>query len=120
MGEALQKYCIALKGDIFVIGEALKMFRNIHGYKAKELAGLLEISPSYLSEIENDKKPPSYELLQKYANIFEVKLSTLIMFSEEYNDNKFISKAKSGIRRTLFNFMKRLDEEVSNGIEEKE
>ena len=100
-----------------MIGEALKMFRSIHGYKAKELAGLLEISPSYLSEIENSKKTPSYELLVKYSEVFDVKLSTLILFSEEYNKNTFVDKAKNGVRKTLFNFMKRLDEESGNGSE---
>ena len=93
-----------------MIGEALKMFRNIHGYKAKELADLLEISPSYLSEIENGKKKsPSYELLEKYADVFDVKLSTLILFTEEYNQNKVTDKAKMGVRKALFNFLKRLD-----------
>jgi transcriptional regulator with XRE-family HTH domain len=100
-----------------VIGEALKMFRTIHGYKAKELAGQLEVSPSYLSEIENGKKSPSYELLEKYANVFDVKLSTLIIFTEDYSKNKHTGKAQNGVRKMLFNFMKRLDEEVANDEE---
>ena len=94
-----------------MIGEALKMFRTIHGYKAKELAKLLEISPSYLSEIENGKKTPSYDLLEKYSDVFDVKLSTLIMFSEDFKENKFADKAQNGVRKMLFNFMKHLDEE---------
>jgi len=100
-----------------VIGEALKMFRTIHGYKAKELAEHLEISPSYLSEIENGKKTPSYELLEKYAEVFDVKLSTLIVFTEDYGKNKQTGKAQNGVRKMLFNFMKRLDEEVANDSE---
>jgi transcriptional regulator with XRE-family HTH domain len=98
-----------------VIGEALKMFRTIHGYKAKELAGHLELSPSYLSEIENGKKSPSYELLERYAKVFDVKLSTLIIFTEDYSTNKHTGKAQNGVRKMLFNFMKRLDEEAANG-----
>jgi len=97
-----------------MIGEALKMFRNIHGYKAKELAALLEISPSYLSEIENTKKSPSYELLEKYSEVFDVKLSTLIMFSEDYDKNKLTDRAQDGVRKMLFNFMKRLNEESTS------
>lgn len=97
-----------------MIGEALKMFRTIHGYKAKELAELLEISPSYLSEIENGKKSPSYVLLEKYAEVFDVKLSTLIIFTEDYNTNKPTSNAQNSVRKALFNFMKRLDEEIKD------
>jgi transcriptional regulator with XRE-family HTH domain len=97
-----------------VIGEALKMFRTIHGYKAKELAEHLDLSPSYLSEIENGKKTPSYDVLEKYAEVFDVKLSTLIIFTEDYAKNKHTGKAQNGIRKMLFNFMKRLDEEVAD------
>ena len=94
-----------------MIGEALKMFRNIHGYTAKELAEYLGISPSYLSEIENDKKKPNYDLLLRYSEVFDVKLSTIILFSEEYDKNSFTSKAKNAIRKTLFTFIKRLEME---------
>ena len=99
-----------------MIGEALKMFRTIHGYKGKELAEMLEISPSYLSEIENGKKSPPYELLEKYSSAFDVKLSTLILFSEDYSKNKPTDKAKNGVRKMLFDFMKRL--EVENADEQ--
>ena len=102
-----------------MIGEALKMFRTIHGYKAKELAEMLEISPSYLSEIENGKKSPSYELLERYSSVFDVKLSTLILFSEDYNKNKFADKAKNGVRKILFDFMKRLEVESVDEQESK-
>ena len=97
-----------------MIGEALKMLRTIHDYKAKELAETLQISPSYLSEIENGKKSPSYELLEKYSSAFDVKLSTLIIFSEDYSKNKFTDKAKNGVRKTLFDFMKRLEMESTD------
>lgn len=100
-----------------MIGEALKMFRTIHGYKAKELAEHLKISPSYLSEIENEKKSPSYELLEKYATVFDVKLSTLIIFTEDYSKNRHTGKAQNSIRKMLFNFMKHLNEEVANDKE---
>jgi len=94
-----------------VIGEALKMFRSIHGCKAKDLAKLLEISPSYLSEIENSRKSPSYDLLEKYSDVFDVKLSTIILFTEDYDKNKLTDKAQITVRNMLFSFMKRLEEE---------
>ncbi|MFP4134117.1 MAG: helix-turn-helix domain-containing protein, partial [Halothece sp.] len=48
----------------------------------KELADLLEISRSHLSEIESGKKKPSYDLLERYAKIFNVPISNLLFFSE--------------------------------------
>lgn len=66
-----------------MIGEALRLIRVFYGYKASELAKKLEISQSYLSEIENEKKEPNLDLLRKYSKIFNLKVSTLLFFSEE-------------------------------------
>ena len=73
-----------------MIGDILKRTRTIYGYKASELSELLGISKSYLSEIENNKKQPSLELLKKYSEIYDMKLSSLILLSENYESDKFI------------------------------
>ena len=54
-----------------MIGDMLKRTRIIYGYKASEMSSELGISASYLSEIENNKKQPSLELLQN-MRIFTV------------------------------------------------
>lgn len=77
-----------------MIGDVLKRTRAIYGFKATEMSKLLEISKSYLSEIENNKKKPSLELLEKYSNIYEIKLSSLILLSEDYDDAKKIIRVK--------------------------
>ncbi|MBT5380832.1 MAG: helix-turn-helix transcriptional regulator [Opitutae bacterium] len=69
-----------------MIGEILRLVRVYHDMKAIELAEKLEISPSYLSEIENHKKAPSLKLLKKYADIFGTKPSTLLQFVEEIEE----------------------------------
>ena len=56
-----------------MIGDVLKRMRAIYGYKANEMSSALGISASYLSEIENNKKQPSLELLKKYADIYAEK-----------------------------------------------
>ena len=56
-----------------MIGDTLKRTRMIYGYKAFEMSELLQISKSYLSEIENNKKQPSLELLEKYSEIYGMK-----------------------------------------------
>ena len=59
-----------------MIGDTLKRTRKIYGYTATELSRLLEISPSYLSEIENNKKQPSLEILERYSKTYGIKLSS--------------------------------------------
>lgn len=69
-----------------MLGETLKRLRGIYGYSAQELSECLGISKSYLSEIENGKKKASVELLQRYADLFGLRPSTLLRFSEDYED----------------------------------
>ena len=93
-----------------VINETLRMLRTINGVTGKELAGQLGISTSYLSEMENGKKMPPFDMLQTYASIFQVKLSTLVLFMEQEGDNqtsKITTRTKT--KDTLFRFMKFLD-----------
>ena len=59
-----------------MIGDVLKRMRIIYRYKASEMSSELGISASYLSEIENNKKQPSLDLLQKYADIYGIRCSS--------------------------------------------
>ena len=52
------------------------------------MAKKLNISQSFLSEIENEKKKPTLELLNKYSKVLKLKVSTIILLSESMNDEK--------------------------------
>lgn len=70
------------------MGEALRLLRIFNGYKSAELADMLEISQSYVSELENNKKQPTIEVLDKYAKVFGMKKSTLFLFAESLEIEK--------------------------------
>ncbi|HIU63714.1 MAG TPA: helix-turn-helix transcriptional regulator [Candidatus Avacidaminococcus intestinavium] len=93
-----------------MIGEILKKIRNIYGYKASELSKKLGISQSFLSEIENNKKQPSLELLKKYSEIYEIKLSSLILLSENLETEQQQSKIHNNvfIRNMMINFINKM------------
>jgi len=63
--------------------EALRLVRVFHDMNQTALAERLQISKSYLSEIESGKKPVTLELLQKYADAFGMPLSSLLFFAEQ-------------------------------------
>ncbi len=94
------------------IGEILKRLRLIYGYKAYEMSEELKISPSYLSEIEHGNRAPSLELLQSYAAIFEIKLSVLILLSEECFDMIQQDKTEMFIRKRML----KLIDKYSKGL----
>lgn len=77
-----------------MIGEALRLLRIFSGYKSVELAKELNISQSYISEIENGKKQPTIELLDRYAKVFNMKKSTLMLFAESIEEDKQVIKDK--------------------------
>lgn len=79
-----------------MINKALRMAREFHHMKQNELAQKLDISTSYLSEIETGKKPASVELLEAYGRVFKIPASTFLLFKEQVdgaNDDRRVQKA---------------------------
>lgn len=77
-----------------MLNEALKQIRVFHQMKQVDLAEDLRISKSYLSEIESGRKSISMDILQKYAEIFSVPVSSLLLFSENMDAAKASDKLR--------------------------
>ena len=97
-----------------MIGDVLKRTRAIYGYKATEMSSVLGISASYLSEIENNKKQPSLELLEKYADIYGVRLSSLILLSENIEDAEKTGKGTAVIRNMMAHLIQSMSKAAGN------
>ena len=65
------------------IGERIKKKRNEKDFSLRELAAKVDLSASFLSQIEQGKASPSIENLKKIANYLEVKVSYLIEEEDE-------------------------------------
>ncbi len=69
------------------LGQSIKKLRV---NKARQIQGLfaqnIGITQTYLSQIENDKKEPSTEVLQKIANYLEIPLPILFWYGIEESD----------------------------------
>ncbi len=65
-----------------MINRALKLLRIYHNFKQKDLALRLGISASHLCEIEAGDKSVSFDLLEKYAAVFGIPVSTIALFAE--------------------------------------
>ena len=92
-----------------MIGESLRLLRVFYGLKSAEVAEKLGLSQGYVSDIENCRRQPSLETLEKYAKLFDVKLSTLILFSEEIDGDSEAKKAKQYVAKAGMKFLKILD-----------
>lgn len=100
-----------------MIGDILKRTRVIYGYKATEMSPMLGISTSYLSEIENNKKQPSLELLEKYAKIYGIRLSSLILLSESIEDAEKRGKGTAVIRNMMVHLIEGMSKTIGDSDE---
>lgn len=87
-----------------MLGEALRLIRVFHDCKISGLAEALKLSPSYISEIENNKKTPSMDTLKKYADYFDTSVSAIMFFAESVDKEKS-SNFKVAVRKKLIKFM---------------
>ena len=101
-----------------MIGDVLKRTRAIYGYKANEMSSALGISASYLSEIENNKKQPSLELLEKYADIYGIRLSSLILLSENIENAEKAGKGTIFVRNMMMHLIQGMSKTASDSDEE--
>lgn len=100
-----------------MMNSALKVIRQYHNINQTQLAGKLCISTSYLSEIEAGKKEPTLGLIQKYSTLFNVPLSSLVVFSETLDGSQSQAKARSFISKKMLKILEWIadkdDQEIS-------
>ncbi|MCG8668996.1 MAG: short-chain fatty acyl-CoA regulator family protein [Pseudomonadales bacterium] len=80
------------------LGTKIRRFREQQGTTQAALAKQLEISPSYLNQIENDQRPLTVPVLLNLSTLFDVDLAT---FSEE-EDDRLISELSESLQDPLF------------------
>jgi transcriptional regulator with XRE-family HTH domain len=98
-----------------MLNRALRLLRTYHQLSQVQLAGRLGISNSYLSEIEKgETKEPTLELLNKYADIFNMPVSSILLFSERINaDAKPGTKLKIASAEKILRLLEWMEERRS-------
>lgn len=85
-----------------MIGDIIKKIRIEKGLTSKQLAELTNLTPAYLSMLENGKRTnPSTEILHSIANALQVPTSTFFDSEEEKvtNENNIIDEDIRRIER---------------------
>ncbi len=67
------------------INELLRIMRVCEDWTLKEMSDKIDLSVSYLSEIENGKKEPTLQKLEDYSDIFKIDLSDIFVLIESIN-----------------------------------
>lgn len=69
-----------------MLGDNIKELMKSKKISSKELAEIVNVSPTHISYVINNKRYPSVELLEKIANILDVSVDEL--FKEDKEDEK--------------------------------
>ncbi len=80
--------------DYKSLGENIRKYRKAKGYTLEQLAELLDVSTTFIGQIERAKGIPSLETLVKIANTLEVSADTLLfgILNEKASDAHFIGQ----------------------------
>lgn len=112
--------------DSEIIGNRLKELRTKEGLTVRDLAILLDVNPSTLSQYENGKRVPNFALIKKASIYFKVPADHILKFDEDekyrkaiYNYNKMAIDADNGVsyissqksKAVVYNFQKDLIED---------
>lgn len=76
------------KLNVIKIGKKLQAIRRAHGYTQEKLAEEIECSTRYVGDIEQDRSKPSYEILVRICNTFDISMDEI--FSEHLDAKKGI------------------------------
>lgn len=60
------------------IGKSIKRFRSQRGLRQQELAEAAQLTPSFLSLVENDRRVPSLVVLRRIAKALDVPEEVLL------------------------------------------
>lgn len=68
------------------LGDRVRQARIAKGLSLRDLAGRLDLAPSYLSDIENDRRIPSEEVLKGLSKELELEFDDLMALAGRFGD----------------------------------
>ncbi|PVM93797.1 helix-turn-helix transcriptional regulator [Caulobacter endophyticus] len=92
-----------------MIGNALRLLRRFKGFTQTEMAQRLGVAKSWISAIEGGKKDPTLSLLQSYALVLDVPLSSILFFSEQIDVSKPSERARSFVSKKVLAILDFID-----------
>jgi transcriptional regulator with XRE-family HTH domain len=94
-----------IKSQVGSLPKILKHIRTFNKLTQLELSEKLNISRSYISQIEKGIKNPTNETLQKYSEVFDIPLSVIYLFAENLDNKGFKNKAKKLLTKSSLNLL---------------
>lgn len=87
------------KVNTIKIGKNIQSIRKSNGYTQEKLAEKIEVSVRYVSDIEQNRANPSYEVLIRICNLFKVSMDQIFSEYLTTKENKNIEYSLTGFDR---------------------
>jgi transcriptional regulator with XRE-family HTH domain len=95
------------------LGDYVRDGRTALNMRLRELARRLEVTPSYVSDIENNRRVPSEEVLTRIANVLNLPLEELVARAGRLGSDAERYMRDTPVATTLFR--KISDEKLTEG-----
>lgn len=86
------------------IGNVIAHLRYINQMTVKELAEVMQVAPTYVCDVEANRKRPSLDMLDRFSKALGVSKSTIIYFDEQGQKKNYDHQ------EMLWNILKKLNE----------
>lgn len=80
-----------------MLSDALRLVRAFHNLNKTQVAQRVGLSKSYITELERGDKKVTLEVLQKYADAFNMPVSSLMFFAEHAGDPSSTEKVRTAV-----------------------
>ncbi len=87
------------KTSTIKIGKDLQQIRKSNGYTQERLAENIEVSVRYISDIEQDRAKPSYEVLIRICNLFKITLDQIFSEYLKVEENRSLNYSLAGYEK---------------------
>jgi transcriptional regulator with XRE-family HTH domain len=96
---------------------ALKLIRQYHRLSQAELADALNLSRSFVSELEKPGgKKPSIDVLERYASYFKIPVSSLLLFAERSGSSDLREKSRAFAADKVLKMLEWLEETTTDEL----
>ena len=102
-----------------MISESLRLLRRFSGLSQTEMAQRLGVAKSWISSIEAGKKEPTYALLQNYARVMDIPLSSIMFFAEQIDQSKPSERVRSFVSKKILAILEYIDAQSEDDADEK-
>lgn len=87
------------KSKVVKIGKKLQSIRKSYGYTQEKLAEAIECSTRYIGDIEQDRSKPSYEVLIKICNTFNIGMDEIFSSYLDIKERKEVNHELYGFEK---------------------